>query len=605
MKTEEEKRLIKQRRILRIMFIIAAIFCLPLLYLTIVPMLWWLSIPFPSFLEPMQYPLSYALVQIGLTIPIILLGIKFIFAGLKAVFKRSPNMDSLIAIGAIASLAYSLYSTYQVYIGNFGASDNLYFAISGAILTIALLGRLQEATSKSKTLKETKKYLGNTQSHSGTLKELKATGEENSNYFDWITELKEEGNRPIHHTARMVDIIAGYYVSIVIALGILAIGVWIINGQSPAFVLTIFLTILLIACPSAIGIASSAAIAAGMRKGKKFGILIKDGDVLEKTRKINTIVLGKSGIITEGKPEVTDIFAVGDISNERLLQIAASVEQGSGHHLGEAIIKHAENNDLDLLPVDHCEPILGYGVTGEVDSIPILIGSRQFMEERKVSIEDPENNSDQFASEGKTPIYIAMEGKMAGIVALTDRVKESSATAIQKLNSLGLEVILLSSDHRKTAEVVASQVGISRVLASVPPLEKHKEIVKLQTEGRKVAVVGEDIYDVLALTHADIGIAFGSGSQVSLEYADIMLTRNEIMDVPAAIKIGKKSVRIMGENLFWAFGYHVIGIPIAAGLLHLFGGPLLNPVLATAAMILGTASVFINTIRLKRLKPYL
>jgi Cu+-exporting ATPase len=342
----------------------------------------------------------------------------------------------------------------------------------------------------------------------------------------------------------------------------------------------------------------------GTGKGAEHGILIKGGEALETTHKINTIVFDKTGTITEGKPEVTDIITASDITKNRLLQIAASGEKGSEHPLGEAIIRGAEKENLEFLKVNNFEAIPGHGIEVDIDGISTLIGNRKLMDERNISLGDLTSDSDRLASEGKTPMYIAMNNKISGIIAVADVVKESSAKAIKKLQSMGIEVAMITGDNRKTAEAIAKQVGIDRVLAEVLPQDKSNEVKKLQAEGKKVSMVGDGINDAPALAQADIGIAIGSGTDVAMESADIVLMRSDLMDVPTAIHLSKSTIRNIKQNLFWAFGYNVAGIPIAAGLLYLFGGPLLNPMFAAAAMSLSSVSVLSNALRLKRFKPY-
>ncbi|HNU79998.1 MAG TPA: heavy metal translocating P-type ATPase, partial [Bacillota bacterium] len=336
----------------------------------------------------------------------------------------------------------------------------------------------------------------------------------------------------------------------------------------------------------------------------EYGVLIKGGEALETTHKIKTIVFDKTGTITEGRPEVTDIVTTEIIEKDKLLQIAASAEKGSEHPLGEAIVRGAEKENLEDLKVDKFNAIPGQGIEVEIEGKNILLGNRKLMTERNISLSGLETESDRLASEGKTPMYAAIGNQLAGIIAVADIVKESSAKAINKLHEMGIEVVMITGDNRKTAEAIAKQVGIDRVLAEVLPQDKANEVKKLQSEGKKVAMVGDGINDAPALAQADIGIAIGSGTDVAMESADIVLMRSDLMDVPTAIQLSKSTIRNIKQNLFWAFGYNVAGIPVAAGLLHVFGGPLLNPILAAAAMSLSSVSVLTNALRLKGFKPY-
>ncbi|NLC19633.1 MAG: heavy metal translocating P-type ATPase, partial [Clostridiales bacterium] len=317
-----------------------------------------------------------------------------------------------------------------------------------------------------------------------------------------------------------------------------------------------------------------------------------------------TIVFDKTGTITEGKPKVTDIITADGMSRERLLQIAASGEKGSEHPLGEAIVKEAQVLGTGLIAVDSFEAIPGHGIEAFIDGTKVLIGNKKLMNERDVSLEDMKDISDRLAAEGKTPMYVAMDGRLSGIIAVADVVKESSIRAIKKLQSMGIEVAMITGDNRKTADAIARQVGIDRVLAEVLPQDKANEVKKLQEEGKKVCMVGDGINDAPALAQADVGIAIGSGTDVAMESADIVLMKSDLMDVPTAIHLSKSTIRNIKQNLFWAFGYNTAGIPIAAGILHLFGGPLLNPMFAAAAMAFSSVSVVSNALRLKRFKPY-
>lgn len=674
--TVDEDKLRKEKaiRTLWTKFTISAIFGIPLLYLAMGSMIWWLPFPIPGFLNPMQYPLTYALTQIALTVPVIIAGYRFYTVGFKALIQRSPNMDSLIAIGTSAAVIYSLYSTYQITVGNFGAVEGLYFETAGVIITLILLGKSLEAVSKGKTSEAIKKLMGLApktavvinngkeietpideveiddvilvkpgekipvdgvviEGHTaidesmltgesmpvdkkdgdkvfaasinknGSIK-FKATKVGGDTALAQIIKLVEDAQGSKAPIAQMADIVSGYFVPIVCVIAILAFIAWMIAGQTLVFALTIFISVLVIACPCALGLATPTAIMVGTGKGAEYGILIKGGAALETTHKINTIVFDKTGTITEGKPEVTDIITVSDITREKMLLIAASAEKGSEHPLGEAIVRAAEKEKMEFIKVEHFEAIPGFGIEVEIDGSKALIGNKKLMNERKISLELLENQSDKLAVEGKTPMYIAINNKISGIIAVADVVKENSAKAIKKLQSMGIEVAMITGDNRKTAEAIAKQVGIDRVLAEVLPQDKSNEVKKLQAEGKKVAMVGDGINDAPALAQADIGIAIGSGTDVAMESADIVLMRSDLMDVPTAIHLSKSTIRNIKQNLFWAFGYNVAGIPIAAGLLYIFGGPLLNPILAAAAMSLSSVSVLTNALRLKRFKPY-
>ena len=664
----------KEIKILWRKFTVSIIFAVPLLYLAMGSMIWWLRFPIPAFIDPMQFPLMYAFVQIALIIPVIIAGYKFYTVGFKALLQRSPNMDSLIAIGTSAAILYSLYSTFQITQGDFGAASGLYFETAGVIITLILLGKSLEAVSKGKTSEAIKKLMGLAPKTAiviidgkevvtsideveiddlilvrpgekipvdgvvlegyTAIDESMLTGESmpidkkagdkvyaasiNKNgvirfkvtkvggdtALAQIIKLVEDAQGSKAPIAQMADIVSGYFVPIVCGIAVLAFLAWFISGQSLVFSLTIFIAILVIACPCALGLATPTAIMVGTGKGAEYGILIKGGEALETTHKLNTIVFDKTGTITEGKPEITDIITSPGIARKRLLQIAASAEKGSEHPLGEAIVRGAEKEQIEILAVSQFEAIPGYGIEVEIDGIHTVIGNKKLMDERNISLEAMASQSDQFASEGKTPMYVAMDNKLSGIIAVADVVKPSSAKAIKKLQSMGIEIAMITGDNRKTAEAIAKLVGIDRVLAEVLPQDKSNEVKKLQAEGKKVGMVGDGINDAPALVQADIGIAIGSGTDVAIESADIVLMKSDLMDVATAIQLSKSTIRNIKQNLFWAFGYNVAGIPIAAGLLFLFGGPLLNPIFAAAAMSLSSVSVLTNALRLKRFKPF-
>ncbi len=671
---EDRNRKQKEIRTLWIKFFVAAAFGLPLLYFAMTPMISWWPFPMPPSLDPMTYPLRFAFLQILLTAPIVIAGYRFYTVGFKALLQRSPNMDSLVAIGTSAAVIFSIYNTFRITQGDFGAVERLYYETAGVIIALILLGKSFEAVSKGKTSEAIKKLMGLTPKTAVVLQEGKEievpideveigdlivvrpgekipvdgvvtegmtsvdeamlTGESmpvdkkpgdkiyaasiNKNgmitfqatkvgsdtALAQIIKLVEDAQGSKAPIAQMADIVSGYFVPVVVTIAILAFLAWFLTGHSLAFSLTIFISVLVIACPCALGLATPTAIMVGTGKGAENGILIKGGEALETAHKIKTIVFDKTGTITEGKPEVTDIITVPGIREEDLLQLAASGEKGSEHPLGEAIVRAAVKRDLELFKVENFEAIPGHGIEVRIHQSKVLIGNRKLMEERRISLLKLQSISDQLAAEGKTPMYVATDDRIAGIIAVADVLKESSAKAIKKLQSMGVEVAMITGDNRKTAEAIAKQVGIDRVLAEVLPQDKANEVKKLQAEGMKVCMVGDGINDAPALAQADIGIAIGSGTDVAMESADIVLMRSDLMDVPTAIQLSKSTIRNIKQNLFWAFGYNVAGIPIAAGILYLFGGPLLNPIFAAAAMAFSSVSVVSNALRLKRFKPY-
>ena len=417
-----------------------------------------------------------------------------------------------------------------------------------------------------------------------------------------IIKLVEDAQGSKAPIAKLADIISGYFVPAVMVIALFAGLAWYISGQSAVFSLTIFVSVLVIACPCALGLATPTAIMVGTGKGAEYGVLIKGGEALETAHKVKTIVLDKTGTITEGKPVVTDIITDGKIAPEELLRLSASAERGSEHPLGEAIVNGAKEKNLELSEAESFEAIPGQGIEVVIEGRRMLLGNKKLMDSRNIEI-TLEEESNKLAREGKTPMYVAIDNELAGIIAVADVMKPSSRKAIEILHNMGIEVVMITGDNRITAEAIARQVGIDRVLAEVLPQDKAEEIKKLQSEGKKVAMVGDGINDAPALAQADIGIAIGSGTDIAMESADIVLMRSDLMDVPTAIQLSKKTIRNIKQNLFWAFAYNTAGIPIAAGLLHIFGGPLLNPIFAAAAMAFSSVSVVTNALRLRKFKP--
>ena len=416
-----------------------------------------------------------------------------------------------------------------------------------------------------------------------------------------IVKLVEDAQGSKAPIAKMADIISAYFVPIVIGLAILSSVAWLLAGETGVFALSIFISVLVIACPCELGLATPTAIMVGTGKGAEYGVLIKGGEALETTHKLSTLIFDKTGTITEGKPKVTDIVTT-NLSEEQLLIYAASAEKGSEHPLGEAIVRAAIDRGYQLCELQSFNAIPGHGIEVGIQGKQMLLGNKKLMIEKTIDVSSLSETSDQLAYDGKTPMYMAIDGQLAGIIAVADTVKESSKKAIETLHQMGIKVAMITGDNQKTADAIARQVGIDLVLAEVLPADKANEVKKLQETGVKVGMVGDGINDAPALAQADIGIAIGSGTDVAIESADIVLMKSDLMDVSTAIKLSKATIRNIKENLFWAFAYNVLGIPVAMGLLHLLGGPLLNPMIAAAAMSLSSVSVLLNALRLRRFK---
>ena len=418
-----------------------------------------------------------------------------------------------------------------------------------------------------------------------------------------IIKLVEDAQGSKAPIARMADIITGYFVPIVIALAVLAGIAWLIAGQSGIFVLSVIITTLVIACPCALGLATPTSIMVGTGKGAEHGVLIKSGEALETTHNLDTIVFDKTGTLTEGKPIVTDILVTPLITKENLLYYAASGETGSEHPLGEAIVQKSKEENMTLAKPDHFEAIPGYGIRVEIEGKDMYIGNRKLMLEQKIDLSSMEKESDRLADEGKTPMYLSVDGELAGIIAVADTLKENSMKAVKELRRRGVEVIMITGDNKRTAKAIAKQVGIDSVLSEVLPEDKAEEVKKLQEAGKEVAMVGDGINDAPALAQADVGIAVGSGTDVAIESADIVLMRNDLTAVLTAIDLSHATLRNIKQNLFWAFAYNLVGIPVAMGLLYIFGGPLMSPMFAAVAMSFSSVSVLLNALRLRRFKP--
>ena len=409
-----------------------------------------------------------------------------------------------------------------------------------------------------------------------------------------------QGSKP--PIARLADIISGYFVPAVIVIAVSTFIVWFAFGPEPAltYALLNFVAVMIIACPCALGLATPTSIMVGTGKGAEHGVLIRGGESLETAHKLDTIVLDKTGTITKGKPSVTDIVTHNGFSSDRLLSLAASAEKGSEHPLGEAIVLEAKKKELGFVSLSNFNAIPGHGISAEIDGTEILLGNRKLMDDRGIAFENIENRATELALEGKTPMFIAYGNKPAGIIAVADILKEGSPAAIGALQKLGIKVVMLTGDNRRTAEAIARLVGVDQVIAEVLPDEKAEAVANLQKEGRIVGMVGDGINDAPALVQADVGIAIGTGTDVAIESSDITLISGELDGVVTAISLSKATIRNIKQNLFWAFAYNTTLIPVAAGVLFPLFGVLLNPMFAAAAMGLSSVTVVTNALRLRR-----
>ncbi|MCX6056773.1 MAG: copper-translocating P-type ATPase, partial [Chloroflexi bacterium] len=407
--------------------------------------------------------------------------------------------------------------------------------------------------------------------------------------------------------ARLADTVSGYFVPIVMILAVWTFVIWFVVGPQPQFVyaLVTSVTVLIIACPCALGLATPMSLMVGIGKGAENGILIRSGEALQTARSIQTVVLDKTGTITKGKPELTDIILSDQtiVKDDELLRLASSVEKVSEHPLAQAIVEGAQVRKLELADVKDFEAIPGFGVSANVTGKKILIGNLKLMEHEKINLGSLEEKSKSLADDGKTPMFIALDGKAAGIIAVADTVKEDSAEAIKALQNLGIEVVMITGDNRRTAEAIARKVGVTRVLAEVLPEDKAKNIQLLQAEGKKVAMVGDGINDAPALAQADVGLAIGTGTDVAIEASDITLIKGSLKGVVTAIEVSRATMNNIYQNLVGAFFYNVLGLPIAMGIFFPFFGILLSPMIAGAAMAFSSVTVVGNANRLRGFKP--
>jgi len=666
---EQEKRE-KALRLMRLRLIIAIVFAAPILYIAMAHMFPKLGVPLPMFMNPHMFPLVFALVQLILTIPVMIAGGRFFRVGFKTLFKGSPNMDTLVAIGTGSAFLYGIYATVLIYLGDFGFAQHLYFESAAVVITLVMLGKYLEAVSKSKTSEAIKKLMnlrpqtavivkdgvemtvaldevvvgdvvlvrpgaaipvdGTVLDGASSVDESMLTGEslpvekqpgspvtggsingEGMLHFtvtrvgedtalSKIIHLVEEAQGRKAPIAKLADIISGYFVPAVLGIAVLSAVIWALVGKDFNFVLNIFVTVLVIACPCALGLATPTAIMVGTGKGAELGVLIKGGEALETTHSINAVVLDKTGTITQGKPELTDIVRYTTEEEASVLTLTASAERGSEHPIARAIVNAAQAQNLSLQEPEQFRAIPGRGIEAVVGGRRVLAGSAKLLTENNVDISGSTADALKLSSAGKTLMYIAIDNALYSLMAAADAVKPTSRAAVEQLKSLGLDVYMLTGDNAATAKAVAETVGIDHVLSDVLPDGKANEVQKLQAQGKRVAMVGDGINDAPALVQADVGMAIGTGTDVAVESADVVLMRGDLSAVSAAVALSRATIRNIRQNLFWAFAYNVVGIPFAAGVFFAFGGPLLTPVFAGAAMALSSVSVVTNALRLKR-----
>ncbi len=676
-KTDQKLDAEKEFKEMKKRLIISFLFAVPLFYLSMGHMLNW---PLPSIFHGEENSITFAFTQFLLALPVMIINKKYYTVGFKTLFKGSPNMDSLIAIGTTAAVAYGVFAIYKIGYG-LGHMDmdvvmqysmDLYFESAGVILALITLGKFLEARAKGKTSDAIKKLMdlspktalverngveveipveevekgeiiivkpgqsvpvdGQIIFGNSSLDESMLTGESipvekkvgdkvigasinKSGYFKFeaqnvgddttlsqIIRLVEEASSSKAPISKLADKISSIFVPVVITIAVIATIGWLIAGATFEFALSIGIAVLVISCPCALGLATPTAIMVGTGKGAENGILIKSAEALEIAHQIQTVVMDKTGTITEGKPRVTDTVTKGIHENE-MLKIAASAEKSSEHPLAEAIVEEAKERNLELYDVNNFEAIPGHGLEAVVNNKKYYIGNLRLINEKKININDFEKASTKLADEGKTPLYFADEKDVLGVIAVADVVKPTSQRAIQEFEAMGIEVVMLTGDNKKTAEAIRKQLNITRAIAEVLPQDKEREIRKIQEQGRKVAMIGDGINDAPALARADVGIAIGAGTDVAIESADIVLIRSDLLDAVTAVQLSKATIKNIKQNLFWAFIYNTIGIPLAAGVFYHLLEWKLNPMFAAGAMSLSSVSVVSNALRLKFFKP--
>lgn len=674
----ETKEITNEIDNMKFRLIVSFAFLIPLMYISMGHMM---GLPLPSFFHGAENAITFSFTQLLLTVPIVYVNRKYYIVGFKTLFRGSPNMDSLIAIGSSASIIYGIFAIYNI---GYGLGHNnvdivnhysmdLYFESAAMILALITCGKYLETKSKGKTSEAIKKLIdlapkqaivirdnkemiiavedvivgdivavkpgqsipvdGIIIEGSSSVDESTLTGESipveksvndkvigatinKSGYFKFkalkvgddttlsqIVQLVEEASSSKAPIAKLADKVSGIFVPVVITIAVIAFIVWTLLGYPFNFALSISIAVLVISCPCALGLATPTAIMVGTGKGAENGILIKSAESLEIAHTINTVVLDKTGTITEGKPKVTDILLFDDLSETKLLTIAASVEKQSEHPLADAIVEKAVEENINLIEIKNFKSISGQGVVGEFENKKIVAGNLKMMDNYNIDISKQTQISNELAEKGKTPLYFAIDSKLVGIIAVADVIKQTSKQAIDEFKNMGIDVVMLTGDNKKTAEAIRKQLGITKVIAEVMPQDKEKEIRNIQSQSKKVAMIGDGINDAPALARADVGIAIGAGTDVAIESADIVLIKSDLLDAVTAVQLSKAVIKNIKENLFWAFFYNSIGIPLAAGVFYSLLGLKLNPMFAAAAMSLSSVCVVTNALRLKSFKP--
>lgn len=647
----------------------SVVFLVPLFYLSMGHMM---GLPLPQVLH--THPLLLACLQLALVIPILILNRNYFTVGFSRLVKLSPNMDSLVAVGAAAGLVYSLIEMGLLAAGQVSGMPDLYFESAGMILTLVTVGKYLEERSRDKTTGAISALLAlapesavvrrqgqeltipteeivagdtvivrqggripvdgvitdghaavdesaitgeslpvekvpgdavtsATVTSSGYL-ELRATRVGGDTTLSQIIQLMEEAASSKAPISRLADRISGIFVPAVMAISLTAALLWaFVGGMDVRFCLSIAIAVLVISCPCALGLATPVAIMVGTGQAAQQGILIKSAESLELLHKVQTVVLDKTGTVTMGQPRVTDILCAPGVTEEELLCVAASAEKPSEHPLAHAIVEESQARHIPLCPVSGFRSVPGGGIQATLSGEAVLAGNAGYLAQNGVSLAAMEADAHRLAEDGKTPLFLAESGRLLGCVAVADVVKPDSAKAIAALRRMGRRVVLLTGDNQRTANVIARQIGVDQVIAQVLPQDKAKCVAQLQQQGQRVAMVGDGVNDAPALAQADVGLAIGAGTDIAIESADVVLMKSSLLDIPAAMDLSRAVLRNIKQNLFWAFFYNSIGIPVAAGVLYPALHLTLNPMLAAAAMSLSSVCVVSNALRLRGWKP--
>lgn len=647
----------------------SVVFLVPLFYLSMGHMM---GLPLPQVLH--THPLLLACLQLALVIPILILNHNYFTVGFSRLVKLSPNMDSLVAVGAAAGLVYSLIEMGLLAAGQVSGMPDLYFESAGMILTLVTVGKYLEERSRSKTTGAISALLAlapesavvrrqgqeltipteeivagdtvivrqggripvdgvitdghaavdesaitgeslpvekvpgdavtsATVTSSGYL-ELRATRVGGDTTLSQIIRLMEEAASSKAPISRLADRISGIFVPAVMAISLTAALLWaFVGGMDVRFCLSIAIAVLVISCPCALGLATPVAIMVGTGQAAQQGILIKSAESLELLHKVQTVVLDKTGTVTMGQPRVTDILCAPGVTEEELLCVAASAEKPSEHPLAHAIVEESQARHIPLCPVSGFRSVPGGGIQATLSGEAVLAGNAGYLAQNGVSLAAMEADAHRLAEDGKTPLFFAESGHLLGCIAVADVVKPDSAKAIAALRRMGRRVVLLTGDNQRTANAIARQIGVDQVIAQVLPQDKAKCVAQLQQQGQRVAMVGDGVNDAPALAQADVGLAIGAGTDIAIESADVVLMKSSLLDIPAAMDLSRAVLRNIKQNLFWAFFYNSIGIPVAAGVLYPALHLTLNPMLAAAAMSLSSVCVVSNALRLRGWKP--